>query len=1286
MSNLRLQTRSVFKAAFVVALALLVVAPASPTQAFQVRHADSLRVMQSKPYAASASFRVNADMFIQPSAKIRSDELVGQPTPPPTTSTTTLTTTQESSGGGGSSFGGARYSSDWYLSRKYDELVRERDEADTPFLTSAPEDPTRKFDYVPTRPDEIEYIDEPTAPEPLPKAEAPTSIVTAPNQASVLSPIITSLYEPSAEDVLVSSPVDENPTVVRLTSRQKNSLLKAHDEGFTWPWSKKDLALTEVEPWHASAPNGVSGTGCVGCQDVLWWTWCVFVVIALTLILIFVILIFALQILILRLRADRHKPDNPRTLKYRMKKFLQQFGLLALVLCALNVTAFAQTTTPQTLIYEGELLDDVGDPVAGSYDFRFSFWDNGDFEAGDVLGSGALNVGAGDYRGWNEVQTVTTLADGSFSLLLSEVTPFVATMFDQDNIYLQVEVKLNGAPDTDYEFVDINLSDATDDRKIIASVPFAFNANKLDYKELGFGADAIPYLDGAGELPNSVLPDIQAADLDLVDITLADFTNDMALTSGNILVGDGTNVAVGVVASGDVTLDNTGVFTIADDAVDGTDISLAGEITGDTMYFDGTDWVRLGIGTAGQVLTTNAGATAPEWTTAASGDLAGLNDTNVTAPTAGNILAYDAVNGEWDNVAVSGDGTISETGVFDLADDAVEAAELATDAVGDDAIDYTNVTLADFTNDAGYLTSDTLDGLTCLAGEIAKWNGAAWVCGADDGGASFTASDGITLTGSNFTNDFSTSIESSEITDGTIAGVDLNFSDITLADFTNDAGFLTAESQDLSLLGTNLSITGGSTIDLSVIDTDTDTTYTAGTGLTLVGTEFSADLGADITSAEIVDGAIVAGDLNLTDITLADFTNDVGFLTTVDISDNTNLMAGAGITLTGDMITADLGASVGVTEIELNAVGDAAIDYSEVTLADFTNDAGFLSTVDVSDDTNLTAGTGATLTGDEISVNVGDTIETGEITDGTITAADLNLTDITLADFTNDPGYLTADTLDGLTCALNEIAKWDGAAWVCSPDAGGVVYTASDGITLTAGNFTNDFGTTIESNEITDGTVGDQDLNLTDITLADFTNDAGFVTTDTLDDLTCATDEVAQWDGAAWVCAGGTQNITEVLGARHPRAIFEADGTNNTGSMFEEEEATTGGIVDTILRWFSRQTVLNDYDLVLLWNVPEDFNSFQTPALSLDYRTDGAATDAVIDMTVEHNNDAADEILAAGIGLNANTWTNTTFTLDGTTTWAAGDTLKIRIRMQAKGSNSVRLGNIKINYIENQIQ
>ena len=99
-----------------------------------------------------------------------------------------------------------------------------------------------------------------------------------------------------------------------------------------------------------------------------------------------------------------------------------------------------------------------------------------------------------------------------------------------------------------------------------------------------------------------------------------------ALTSSYIFVGNSSNVATGVAMSGDATISNTGVLTIAnnaittakisDNAVDGTKINLSGNTTGDLMYYNGTDWVRLAVGTSGQVLQSDG--TNPVWTTGAT--------------------------------------------------------------------------------------------------------------------------------------------------------------------------------------------------------------------------------------------------------------------------------------------------------------------------------------------------------------------------------------------------------------------------------------------------------------------------------------------------------------------------------------------------------------------------------------------------------------------------------------------------------------------------------------------
>lgn len=60
--------------------------------------------------------------------------------------------------------------------------------------------------------------------------------------------------------------------------------------------------------------------------------------------------------------------------------------------------------------------------------------------------------------------------------------------------------------------------------------------------------------------------------------------------------------------------------------------------TGTILYFDGTSYVNLGIGTAGQVLNTNSGATAPQWGTPNNKIITG---TETRADnTAGSAVAY----------------------------------------------------------------------------------------------------------------------------------------------------------------------------------------------------------------------------------------------------------------------------------------------------------------------------------------------------------------------------------------------------------------------------------------------------------------------------------------------------------------------------------------------------------------------------------------------------------------------------------------------------------------------
>ncbi len=131
---------------------------------------------------------------------------------------------------------------------------------------------------------------------------------------------------------------------------------------------------------------------------------------------------------------------------------------------------------------------------------------------------------------------------------------------------------------------------------------------------------------------------------------------------------DSTNVGATSVG-GDLT-GTVGNAQIAANAVDGTHIALGSDAAGDVMYYNGTNYIRLAKGTAGQVLTVNSGATAPEWAadstnvsgTAVGGDLSGtVSNAQIATNTVGitELNVSDGTNGQI--LKTNGSGTLSFT-------------------------------------------------------------------------------------------------------------------------------------------------------------------------------------------------------------------------------------------------------------------------------------------------------------------------------------------------------------------------------------------------------------------------------------------------------------------------------------------------------------------------------------------------------------------------------------------------------------------------------------------------
>jgi len=186
-----------------------------------------------------------------------------------------------------------------------------------------------------------------------------------------------------------------------------------------------------------------------------------------------------------------------------------------------------------------------------------------------------------------------------------------------------------------------------------------------------------------------------------------------AVTTGKILDGtilaadlaDGavttTQILDGTIATIDLADNSVTGAKIPIDAVNGTKLSLTGEAAGSMMYFNGTDWVNLGVGTNNQQLKITTGV--PAWatdnslsTTLASGQIFLGNVSNVATavtPTGDVTITNAGVATIANNVVTTGkilDGTILAA---DMADGSVTTGKLADAGITEIKIGNQQVTV-----------------------------------------------------------------------------------------------------------------------------------------------------------------------------------------------------------------------------------------------------------------------------------------------------------------------------------------------------------------------------------------------------------------------------------------------------------------------------------------------------------------------------------------------------------------------------------------------------------------
>lgn len=263
--------------------------------------------------------------------------------------------------------------------------------------------------------------------------------------------------------------------------------------------------------------------------------------------------------------------------------------------------------------------------------------------AGLTIAANSITIGTGA-----DAFSQTTFAANTFparastgDLVAKSITDFGLSLID-DAAASNARTTLGLVIGTDVQAQDGTLA-------ALAALTIAANSLTIGtgadaFSQTTFAASTFPARASAGSLEAKTITDFG---LSLID----DASNgDARTTLGLGTVATESTVPIAKGGTGQTTQ------TAAFDAL--SPLTTAGDI----IYHNGTDNIRLGIGSANQVLTVNSGATAPEWAAAAASDLvytATPSDTAVNSLTDVQILTTNVTDlAAGDQLLVSGSFTI----------------------------------------------------------------------------------------------------------------------------------------------------------------------------------------------------------------------------------------------------------------------------------------------------------------------------------------------------------------------------------------------------------------------------------------------------------------------------------------------------------------------------------------------------------------------------------------------------------------------------------------------------